>query len=429
MTSRSAVRRNAVMQYGYVAARYVFPLLTLPYLARVLGPEEYGVRAYIVSLMLFLQTISDYGFNLSGAKRIVKSLDDATRCSRIMSSIVAAKVLLLTLLMLVAMFVTATVPLISDEGVCVTTAFLGVAFNTLMPDFLFIGKENMGVITSRFVVSKTASTALIFLLVRSPEDLELAFALETLGSVIAFAMSWKRGMEELQVKIAKPVLGDVFQAISDATPFFMANVSVAAFNALATMAVGVCLGDARQVAYWSLSVTALNAVLSLYNPIANALYPHMVHAKDLRLFRKLFIAGTAGALLAALLFSALSNLIVAVLGGEGYEEGSYILALLSPVLFLAYPALLLGSPLLGAFERERELATASALPAALYALALGAICLSGSFTIHAVAACRVGAEALLLAMRALFAWKCVRQNVPSEKGDDPIAETARHEDG
>lgn len=397
----SRVRTNVIMQYGYVAARYVFPLLTLPYLARVLGPDAYGVRSYIVSMMLFAQTISDFGFNLSGAKQIVKAGGDEKKYSSISSSILMSKSSLLLVMALAIVLVGCHTPITKNHLLDLAIAYCGVCFNTLIPDFLFIGIERMGVITSRYVVSKTIVTVLTFIAVQGPGQLVLTFLIESLGSAVAFGMSWRSAKRDVGVGLCISPAVSAWHAFADAFPFFCSNVSVAAFNSLATMAVGIALGDSKQVAYWSVSVTAINAILSLYNPIANALYPHMVRCHDFPLFKRMLFVGSLGAFIAAGLLYLFSGEIMVLLGGAGYEYGGDVLKSLAPLLFFAYPALLFGSPVLGAFGKDGLLAVSSTSAALLYCGILAITVLSGSFSLTTLAMCRVAAELMLLVFRLL----------------------------
>lgn len=50
-----------------------FPLLTLPYLTRVLSVESYGVVSYVKAVMQYMQLVVDFGFMLSGTKDIVNA--------------------------------------------------------------------------------------------------------------------------------------------------------------------------------------------------------------------------------------------------------------------------------------------------------------------------------------------------------------------
>lgn len=43
--------KNTLWQYGLQILKYLFPLLLIPYLTRILGTEGYAVYAYVLSFM------------------------------------------------------------------------------------------------------------------------------------------------------------------------------------------------------------------------------------------------------------------------------------------------------------------------------------------------------------------------------------------
>ena len=75
-------------------ANYLFPLIVLPYVVRVLGPAKYGLINFAVAFIAYFNLISDYGFSLSGIKEISIIRDDEEKLSKTFSTIITIKLIL-----------------------------------------------------------------------------------------------------------------------------------------------------------------------------------------------------------------------------------------------------------------------------------------------------------------------------------------------
>ena len=75
--------------FGYLSllqiAGYVFPLITMPYLARVIGADGFGKIAFASAIVVWIQTISDWGFNLTATRDVAQSRNDKDKVSHIFS--------------------------------------------------------------------------------------------------------------------------------------------------------------------------------------------------------------------------------------------------------------------------------------------------------------------------------------------------------
>lgn len=82
------------MLYGMNIAKLVFPLLTLPYLTRVLSVQSYAAVAYTKSVMSYMQILVDFGFLLSGTKDVVQACQNNQSLGKVTFEILLARIVL-----------------------------------------------------------------------------------------------------------------------------------------------------------------------------------------------------------------------------------------------------------------------------------------------------------------------------------------------
>ena len=82
-------------------AGYVFPLITMPYLARVIGVEGFGKIAFASAIMVWIQTIADWGFNFTATRDVARNRDDEKKVSEIFSNVLWARCVLMVVSLVV----------------------------------------------------------------------------------------------------------------------------------------------------------------------------------------------------------------------------------------------------------------------------------------------------------------------------------------
>src|SRR5580658_10070665 len=82
---------NAVSVMTVQAGTYLLPLINIPYLLRVIGPEHYGLIAFSQAVMAYFITLNDYGFNLSATRELAVRRDDPVLRSELYSAVMAIK--------------------------------------------------------------------------------------------------------------------------------------------------------------------------------------------------------------------------------------------------------------------------------------------------------------------------------------------------
>ena len=411
----STFYKNTLWQYGLQILKYLFPLLLIPYLTRILGTEGYAVYAYVLSFMGVVQTIADFGFTLSGTKKVVDLKGDTAALSRLVGAITVARLMLLCGLFICVMVITRFIPILAENTVYVIWAFFATAGRTVLPDFIFQGNERMGPLTTRYFAPKGVQVVLTILLVRGPEDLILVAVADVLSEIVDIAWSYRAQMRMFGIGIARPTFKESFEELRVSAIYCVSNVSSSLFSGFTTVIIGLAITSKTDIAFWSLTLTTVNAVQSLYTPIANSLYPHMIKNRDFGFARKLALAALPALVLGTVAYCALSEPIMLVLGGPEYVGGAHVMWMISPIFIFSFYGILIGWPVLGAMGHVKELTASTLFTGIVNVVSLLALYLAGLITLDVICVVRWGCDALLLLARVFMLWCATRSETNSHK--------------
>lgn len=407
--------KNTLWQYGLQILKYLFPLLLIPYLTRILGTEGYAVYAYVLSFMGVVQTIADFGFTLSGTKKVVDLRGDTAALSRLVGAITVARLMLLCGLFVCVMVVTRFIPIMAENTVYVIWAFFATAGRTVLPDFIFQGNERMGPLTTRYFASKGVQVALTILLVRGPGDLILVAVADVLSEIVDIAWSYRAQKRMFGVGIARPTFKESFEELRVSAIYCVSNVSSSLFSGFTTVIIGLAITSKTDIAFWSLTLTTVNAVQSLYTPIANSLYPHMIKNRDFGFARKLALVALPALILGTVAYCALSKPIMLVLGGPEYVGGAHVMWMISPIFIFSFYGILIGWPVLGAMGHVKELTVSTLFTGIVNVVSLLALYLTGLITLDVICVVRWGCDALLLLVRVFMLWRAAQSKTDFHK--------------
>ncbi|WP_158574796.1 oligosaccharide flippase family protein [Collinsella sp. AF08-23] len=406
LNSKVNLAKNVFWQYGLQVLKYVFPFILVPYLTRVLGTGGYAVYAYVLSFMGIVQTFADFGFMLSGTKRVIDLRDEKKELCRLLGSITMARIALALILCVGVFCASQFIPLMRNNMFYVLVAFLATVTRALLPDFIFQGFEDMGPLTTRFFVSKIVSVGLTLILVRAPQDLVLVALADFMGGLVALVWSFATARNRYGVQIARTGIGEVLSELKSSAVYCISNIGTTLVSGFTTFVVGVVLTNPTDVAYWSLALTTVSAVQALYTPISNSLYPYVMSHQDLGLAKKLGLLAAPALIIGTIAYCLLSPQIFLLLGGEEYVKGSWVMVALAAVLPLSFYSILIGWPVLGAMGRVKELTASTLVSGLVNAALLFGISMLGQASLLSICVVRCVAEGVLLASRALALAKC-----------------------
>lgn len=190
------VIKNYLYNVVYQVLLLIVPLITVPYIARVLGPELVGINSYTNSWMTFFMLVGQMGIALYGNREVAYHRDNILDRSRIFWGIellqaITIIVALLAYLAAVLLFSTTFKKYFLLQSFWIIAAGLDVSW-------FFMGMENFQRIVFRNMLVKLASVTLIFLLIKGPSDLGKYIALLGLSNVVGNLTLWPYLKDEIK---------------------------------------------------------------------------------------------------------------------------------------------------------------------------------------------------------------------------------------
>jgi len=385
------------MLYLMNIAKMVFPLVTLPYLTRVMSVPVYGVVTYVKAVMQYMQLLLAFGFALSATKEIVGANLDKDKISRILGDVQVAKLLLTAMGGAALVVLTIYIPILRENILFVALSYLNVVITELLADFLFRGLDKMEVLTVRFVVSKIISTICTFLFIKADSHLLLIPIFDCLGSLAALGMVLVE-IKKLGVRFAPSGIRESVRMLKESFTFFLSDMATLAFGALNTLMIGI-YSSATDVAYWGLVMQLVGAVNAMYTPITNGIYPSMLRTKSLGFIKKIVLLFMPIVTVGCLICWFGAELIVTIVGGAHYLDAATVFRCMVPVLFLSFGAQLFGWSTLGPIGKTRQTTMTTVITALVQVAGLVVLVAGNWFTLVNIALLRCLTEFLMLALR------------------------------
>lgn len=395
--NRSSFFKNTLALYSLNIVRLLFPLLTLPYLTRVLSLDIYGMVTYSKALITYVQLVIDFGFMLSATKKIVNAGDNRERIGMIVGDTLIEKMILVSLTIPVYLLIIYQVPLMTENLFFSILYLVSAVLNVFLFDFLFRGLEQMYGAAVPYVVAKTITTLLTFVLVKGNSSILWIPILEILGNTVAVLVSYYL-MLRLQIRLHFSNWKIWKQDLKDSFTYFLSNFATTIFGAFTTVIAGFYL-QSRDIAFWGLAMQLLSATKALYNPIANSLYPHMIRTKEIRFIHKINALMSIPIALGILITLLFSEKILLLIGGDQYTSSGVILKGLLPAFVASFYSMLYGWPVLGAIDKQKETTATTIVAAIVQILVIVLAILTNHFTLFMLAISCSLAECVLFFSR------------------------------
>ena len=190
------VIKNYLYNVVYQILLLLVPLITVPYISRVLGPELVGINSYTNSWMTFFMLVGQMGIALYGNREVADHRENPCERAKIFWAIELLQVITITCALIaylgaVLLFSTTFKEYFLLQSFWIIAAGVDVSW-------YFMGVENFQRIVFRNMLVKLASVALIFLVVKGNNDLGKYIALLGLSNLVGNLTLWPYLKDEIK---------------------------------------------------------------------------------------------------------------------------------------------------------------------------------------------------------------------------------------
>ncbi len=378
---------------------YILPLLTLPYLVRVLGAEQFGLLAFATAIIGYFIVVTDYGFNFTATREIALFKDNKEKLIEIFSSVMTIKFILLVISFFALYFLTIFFDKFSADPILYFLTFGIVVGQVLFPVWFFQGVEQMKYITIINIISKVGFALAIFILVKQSSDYYLVPLLTSLGAIFAGLYSLYLIRRNFKVSFKFQKIATVIHYLKGGSNLFFTS----ALSNLLTSSGIVFLSFVSSntvVGYYAAVEKLFRAIVGLFMPITQALYPiscRKVNQPEIAksYIKKIAIVIGSMALAVGIVVALLSDHIITLVYGLIFQTYSYILAIMMIWLFFGVINNVIGIQYLSAMRHDK-LYTVSFIVAGTVTVLLNAL-LIPYFLINGILFSMIVGEILLTA--------------------------------
>ena len=331
LKERLGRNKTVLANFSYLSLLQVFtilfPLLTYPYLLRVIGLELYGVIVFAQAIINYVSLVINFGFNMSGARNVAVYKEDKVRLSRIVSSTYLCKFILWIVCLIVYLSIISIVPFFRDYYWIYILSFLLTLNELLLPIWFFQGIEKMKYITIVNLSARLLFVAAIFLFVREREDYLLVPFLNGIGAILAGGLSLYSVLEKENINFSVIPVRDLKSAYKESFPLFVSNLSTQIYVNVNKLVIGSFLGMS-EVSIYDMADKVLHLMKLPISMMAQAVFPKISRERNIRFVNRVMFLVAGIVFVAYVCMFIGSDWIVYLFTGEYMEEASCIMRLL-----------------------------------------------------------------------------------------------------
>ena len=328
------VKKNVLYSTFLTGANYIFPLITYPYISRVLGPSNIGENEFALRIVGYFLLFASLGIATVGTREIAKCKQSREECSRTFSSILVLNIILIFVLYFIRIYSVASFQRVRP---LLLIGSMQIAFTPFLIEWLYKGVEDFPYITKRSLAVRILYVISIFIFVKTEEDLPKYFTLTICSMVLNAVFNW--GYKKKYVKFTLNGI-KLRKYVKPYFTFGLYALLTSMYISFNVLFLGIVSTDI-EVGYYSSATKLFSVVLAFFTSFSTVMMPRMSNmfanndAESARcLIYKSFELLYPLAFTLILIGEFFAPQIIMILSGPGYEGAILPFRIILPLIFI-----------------------------------------------------------------------------------------------
>lgn len=323
------------------------PFFILPFLARKLSLNEFGIVMLMFTIINLSLIITDFGFNLYGTHKVSSNRKNIN-VSKLFSAIFFVKLIIFTFVLFLCILYMLYFDFIDDYFLFFIFSSASVFVIMLQPIWLFQGLQKMKNIVYFVTTLRLLYGLLVFLFIEDKGEGYLVITFWFIANAVGLIISMRLAFKE---KCYFRIISYTYlkSVIQESSKFFYSRLATTAYTSLNVIILSSI--SPTSVAFYSSCEKIYNFIIALTSPINRALFPYMSENKDWKIFFNLFFFVLLFLIPFSLLSYTFSEEIIIFIYGESFEGQGDLLSIFIFTALISYAAITFGYSAFGALNR------------------------------------------------------------------------------
>ena len=330
----AGIKKNFLYNVSYQLLNILLPLVTTPYLSRVLGPELVGVYSYTYSITYYFVLFATCGMSTYGVRAIARTMDDRRERSRVFWSAYIAQLLLGLLVFAVYVGYAAV---IHEGGIAISVIWGMYVFSALVDvSWLLFGCNDFKVPTIRSASVRLIQFFAVFIFVQGKDGLPAYIFINSVGFLANQLLIWP--FIRKHVDFCRPTWREVQVHFIPNIRLFLPVIAVSLYTTLDKIMLGA-MSNMTQAGYFEyaekisrLPLTAITALGTVMLPKMSELIASNQKARVHQLIEKSAWVMLAVAFAFSFGIMAVGDVFVPVYLGEKFIDAIPLMVIMSVII-------------------------------------------------------------------------------------------------